>query len=85
MTEFEIIFVVFGIGACIVGAIHVTIAYRSSIRDVEPDPERVRQFVERGMELRRQALEKSHATHRPSDDVTEPKSADLPTRQADTD
>nr|WP_255731404.1 hypothetical protein [Phaeobacter sp. B1627] len=56
MTEFEIIFVVFGIGACIVGAIHVTIAYRCSIRDVEPDPERVRRFVERGMELRRQAL-----------------------------
>ena len=42
VTEFEIIFVVFGFGACIVGAIHVTIAYRSSIRDVEPDPERVR-------------------------------------------
>ncbi|MBL3566713.1 hypothetical protein JMM59_17100 [Rhodovulum sulfidophilum] len=62
MTEFEIIFVVFGIGACIVGAIQVTIAYRSSIRDVEPDPERVRRFVERGMELRRQALEKSRAT-----------------------
>ena len=52
MTEFEIIFVVFGIGACIVGAIHVAIAYRSLRRDVEPDPERVRRFVERGMELR---------------------------------
>jgi hypothetical protein len=85
VTEFEIIFVVFGIGACIVGAIHVTIAYRSSTRDAEPDPERVRRFVKRGMELRRQALEKSLATDRPSDEVTELKSADLPTRQADND
>lgn len=85
MTDFETIFVVIGIGACIVGAIQVTIAYRSSIRDVEPDPEHVRRFVERGMELRRQALEKSRATDSLRDGVTEPKSANLPTRPMDTD
>lgn len=85
MTEFEIVFVVFGIGACIVGAIQVTIAYRSSTRDVEPDPERVRRFVERGMVLRQKAQEKALETEKARDGATKTQAADHPTPRADSD
>ncbi|MBU0645458.1 MAG: hypothetical protein KJ731_03370 [Alphaproteobacteria bacterium] len=85
MTEFEIVFVVFGIGACIVGVIQVTIAYRSTTRDIEPDPERVRRFVERGMELRQKAQDKALETERTKDGATETQAADHPTPRADSD
>lgn len=85
MTEFEIVFVVFSIGACIVGAIQLTIAYRSSTRDVEPDPEHIRRFVERGMELRQKAQEKAPETEKARDGVTESQAADHPTPRADSD
>lgn len=47
MTDFEILFCVVGILTCVVGVVHMTITYRSITQNIDPDPERVRELLER--------------------------------------
>ena len=47
MTDFEILFCVVGILICVVGVVHMTITYRSITQNIDPDPERVRELLER--------------------------------------
>ncbi|OCX65453.1 hypothetical protein BFP70_09420 [Thioclava sp. SK-1] len=42
----EAFFSISGMLICLVGLVHVIIAYRGTTRSAEPDPERVRRFVE---------------------------------------
>ncbi|MCE8467526.1 hypothetical protein LZ189_00285 [Rhodovulum sulfidophilum] len=43
---FDAIIAISGILVCLVGLVHVVIAYRQTTRSAEPDPERVKRFVE---------------------------------------
>ncbi|PRZ49525.1 hypothetical protein [Tritonibacter scottomollicae] len=46
MMPFDAIISISGMLACLVGLFHVVIAYLRTTRSAEPDPERVRRFVE---------------------------------------
>jgi len=46
MMPFDAIISISGILVCLVGLVHVVIAYRQTTRSAEPDPQRVRRFVE---------------------------------------
>ena len=43
---FDAIISISGILVCLVGLVHVVIAYRQTTRSAEPDPQRVERFVE---------------------------------------
>lgn len=53
MTDFEILFCVAGIATCVAGMCHLTITYRSITRNIDPDPERVRELLEGARLLKR--------------------------------
>jgi hypothetical protein len=46
MMSFDAIVSISGMLVCAVGFVHVIIAYRGTTRSAEPDPERVKRFVE---------------------------------------
>ena len=46
MMPFDAIISILGMLACLAGLVHVVIAYRQTTRSAEPDPERVKRFVE---------------------------------------
>ena len=46
MMPFDAIISISGILVCLVGLVHVVIAYRQTTRSAEPDPQRVKRFVE---------------------------------------
>ncbi|MBY5971884.1 hypothetical protein KUV28_05985 [Ferrimonas balearica] len=48
MMPFDAIISISGILVCLVGLVHVVIAYRQTTRSAEPDPQRVKRFVESG-------------------------------------
>ncbi|MCE8420253.1 hypothetical protein LZ190_16340 [Rhodovulum sulfidophilum] len=45
MMPFDAIISISGMLVCLVGLVHVVIAYRGTTRSAEPDPERVKRFV----------------------------------------
>lgn len=46
MMPFDVVISISGMLVCLVGVVHVVIAYRGTTRSAEPDPERVERFVE---------------------------------------
>lgn len=46
MMPFDAIISISGILVCLVGLVHVVIGYRQTTRSAEPDPQRVKRFVE---------------------------------------
>ncbi|MCA0964911.1 hypothetical protein [Salipiger bermudensis] len=48
---FDAIISISGILVCLVGLVHVVIAYRQTTRSAEPDPQRVKRFVESALPI----------------------------------
>ncbi|TNJ38684.1 hypothetical protein [Phaeobacter sp. B1627] len=46
MMPFDAVILISGMLVCLVGVVHVVIGYRGTTRSAEPDPERVKRFVE---------------------------------------
>ncbi|WP_133260331.1 hypothetical protein [Rhodovulum sp. BSW8] len=46
MMPFDAVISISGMLVCLVGLVHVVIAYRGTTHSAEPDPERVKRFVE---------------------------------------
>ena len=46
MMPFDAVVSISGMLVCLVGLAHVVIAYRGTTRSAEPDPERVKRFIE---------------------------------------
>ncbi|WHQ84991.1 hypothetical protein [Tritonibacter mobilis] len=46
MMSFDALLSISGMLVCFVGLVHVIIAYRRTTQSAEPDPERVRRFIE---------------------------------------
>ena len=55
---------------CLVGLVHVVIAYRQTTRSAEPDPERVKRFVESAPPIQAPLIDASMAS---SPEVTSPR------------